>query len=335
MSPEQAELSGTDMDTRSDIYSLGVLLYELLTGTTPFDADTLTRVAFDDMRRIIREEEPPKPSIRLSSLGAVRTTISANRKTNARQLGRTVRGELDWIVMKALEKDRRRRYETANDFATDVNRYLTDTPVEACQPSTTYRFRKFARRNRAALCTAALVIVALTASTTISAWHAFRAIRAERGTAAALTEARRWATESQAIGDFLIQDLIAVAGRSQDIGAKTPVEEVLARAEATVATRYAQQPLVEAAIRHVLGRSYLELGRHEMAGQHLNRAIELRRSYLGPEHPETLASLFELTQMLHMSGFSDPERQQEAAALCRQVADAQRRNPGPGSSGYD
>jgi eukaryotic-like serine/threonine-protein kinase len=329
MSPEQADLSGTDMDTRSDIYSLGVLLYELLTGTTPFDADALTRVAFDDMRRIIREDEPPKPSTRLSSLGATRTIISANRKTDARQLDRTVRGELDWIVMKALEKDRRRRYETANDFAADVNRHLSDKPVDACQPSTTYRFRKFARRNRAVLCTATMVMVALTASTTISAWHAFRAIRAERGTAAALTEARRWATQSQAIGDFLIEDLIAAAGRSQNMGAKTPVEEVLARADATVATRYAQQPLVEAAIRHVLGRSYLELGRHQKAEQHLNRAIELRRSYLGPEHPDTLASLFELTGMLHMRGFWDAARQQEAAALCRQVADAQRRVLGP------
>ena len=129
MSPEQAELSGMDVDTRSDIYSLGVLLYELLTGTTPFDQETFRTAAFDEMRRIIREQEPPKPSTRLSTLGATRTTVSAKRKADARQLDRTVRGELDWIVMKALEKDRRRRYETANDFAADVMRYLTDQPV--------------------------------------------------------------------------------------------------------------------------------------------------------------------------------------------------------------
>ena len=139
MSPEQADVSGVDVDTRSDIYSLGVLLYELLTGTTPFDQETFRKAAFDEMRRIIREDEPPKPSLRLSTLGATRSTVSANRRADARHLDRTVRGELDWIVMKALEKDRRRRYETANDFAADVMRYLTDQPVEACPPSVRYR----------------------------------------------------------------------------------------------------------------------------------------------------------------------------------------------------
>jgi serine/threonine protein kinase/tetratricopeptide (TPR) repeat protein len=165
MSPEQADLSGMDVDTRSDIYSLGVLLYELLTGTTPFDQETFRQAAFDEVRRIIREQEPPKPSTRLSSLGATRATVSANRKADARHLDRAVRGELDWIVMKALEKDRRRRYETANDFASDVTRYLTDQPVQACPPSAWYRVRKFASRNRRGLATTAL----LTASALIVA----------------------------------------------------------------------------------------------------------------------------------------------------------------------
>ena len=150
MSPEQAELSPLGVDTRSDIYSLGVLLYELLTGTTPFDKDRLHAASYDELRRIIREEEPPRPSARISTLAAdLATTVAEHRRTDARRLQQTVRGELDWIVMKCLEKDRNRRYETANSLARDIERYLHDEPVQACPPSAAYRLRKFARRHRA------------------------------------------------------------------------------------------------------------------------------------------------------------------------------------------
>jgi serine/threonine protein kinase/tetratricopeptide (TPR) repeat protein len=185
MSPEQAEMSQlTDVDTRSDVYSLGVLLYELLTGTTPFDKQRLAQAAYDEVRRIIREEEPPRPSTRLSTLGDTITSISAQRQTDPKTLSQTVRGELDWLVMKALEKDRARRYETANGLARDVERYLADQPVEACPPSRMYRLRKAIRRNKAAMTTVAVISGILIAATTISVWAA---IHASRSRAAAVT----------------------------------------------------------------------------------------------------------------------------------------------------
>jgi serine/threonine protein kinase/tetratricopeptide (TPR) repeat protein len=161
MSPEQAEMSGLDVDTRSDIYSLGVLLYELLTGTTPFDKARLHEAAYDEIRRIIRHEEPPKPSTRISTLGQAAATTSTQRKSEPAKLRRLLRGDLDWIVMKCLDKDRNCRYETANGLARDIERYLTDEPVIARPPSTVYRFRKFARRQKTGLVLATVLTLAL------------------------------------------------------------------------------------------------------------------------------------------------------------------------------
>jgi WD40 repeat protein/serine/threonine protein kinase len=163
MSPEQATLSNVDVDTRSDIYSLGVLLYELLTGTTPFDKERLSKVGYDELRRILREEEPPKPSTRISTLGQISTRVSTQRRSEPHRLRQSVRGELDWITMKCLEKDRSRRYESPMSLARDIERYLYDEAVQACPPSAWYRFRKFARRNKAALAMAAVVAAALLA----------------------------------------------------------------------------------------------------------------------------------------------------------------------------
>jgi serine/threonine protein kinase/Flp pilus assembly protein TadD len=323
MSPEQAALSNVDVDTRSDIYSLGVLLYELLTGTTPFEKERFKEVGYDEMRRIIREEEPPRPSTRISTLGQAASTASANRKSDPRRLSQLCRGELDWIVMKALEKDRNRRYETASAFAADVQRYLRDEPVQACPPSVAYRFRKFARRNKVALVTGGLVALALVMGSAISTWQAIRATEAEglaetrrdeanseseRAIAAeklAQTEkaaAERAAAQAEAIQRYLIEGMLISADPELTLGRKLTVLDVLANGESKVDTAFPDQPLVEAAIRHTLGIIYLQLGEYGRAQPHLDRAVKLRTRHLGSNNPDTLHSMTGLGVVLARRG---------------------------------
>jgi len=179
MAPEQVGINALDVDTRTDIYALGVILYELLTGTTPLEKKRFYDAAWDEMRRLIREEEAPLPSVRLSSSDAL-PSLAARRQVEPAKLSRLVRGDLDWIVLKSLEKDRNRRYETANGLAMDVQRHLADEPVLACPPSVTYRLHKFARKHRAGLVAVAAFAALLLLGVAVSTWQAIRATRAEQ-----------------------------------------------------------------------------------------------------------------------------------------------------------
>lgn len=216
MSPEQAQLNNLDVDTRSDIYSLGVLLYELLTGTTPLEQKRFKEAAWDEIKRIIREEDPPRPSVRLSSTQTL-PSLAACRQSEPLALTKQVRGELDWIVMKALEKDRNRRYQTANGFAADVQRFLGGEPVQAVPPSTGYRFRKFLRRHRGIVTATVAVALVLVLGTAISTWQAVRAIRAEK----------------------LAVDEGIAATKARDLEARARQEEAQARQRAEQAEREA------------------------------------------------------------------------------------------------
>ncbi len=320
MSPEQAALSNVDVDTRGDIYSLGVLLYELLTGTTPFDKERLKEAGYDEIRRIIREEEPAKPSTRISTLGQAATTVSTQRKSDPRRLSQLLRGELDWIVMKALEKDRDRRYETAGAFAVDVQRYLHDLPVQACPPSALYRCRKFARRNKVVLAITTCMLAALALGSGLATWQ-WRIAEARHVQAVQAAEKRAKAEAvAKAINQFLIKDLIGAASPEEARGRKITVEEVLDKGAANIDSAFPDQPEVEAAVRMAIGQTYRSLALYPEAEQHVKRALALRQEFLGLEHPDTLETLKVIGQIWIYQG-----RYAEAEQLDRQTLETVRR----------
>jgi tetratricopeptide (TPR) repeat protein len=316
MSPEQAEMSGLDVDTRSDIYSLGVLLYELLTGVTPFDKETLAKAALDEMRRMIRETEPPKPSTRLRTLGDKLTEIAKHRRVEPAALSRLVHGDLDWIVMKCLEKDRRRRYETANGLAMDIQRFVNNEPVTAAAPSTLYRAQKFVRRNRAALTIAAGFVALLAAGATVSTWQAFRATRAEHAQHRLLQEearlrvqaemsgakAKTEASKSREVAQFL-EEILRGVGPSVALGRDTTMlRKLLGLTVERLGKELQDQPEVEADLRATVGNVYADLGEYDNAATMHRRALELRKGLLGIEHPKTAASLNDLAEALYQQG---------------------------------
>jgi non-specific serine/threonine protein kinase/serine/threonine-protein kinase len=324
MAPEQAGLSHLDVDTRADVYALGALLYELLTGATPFDRQRLHQAALDEVLHILREEEPPRPSTRLSSSEAL-PAIAAQRRTEPAQLSRLVRGELDWIVMKALEKDRARRYETANGLARDLQRYLADEPVEAGPPSAAYRLRKFVRRNKAPVATAAAILLLLVAGVVGTSFGLVQALAARRAEAAQRSRAEAEAAVAQAVNEFLNRDLLAQASPDRQPDRDLKLRTVLDRAAKQVAGRFDRQPLVEAAIRRTIGETYHELGESTAAQQHLERALSLYRRELGDEHADTLAAMCSLGDAYQAHGAYD-----RAKPLLDQALETRRRIHGEG-----
>jgi serine/threonine protein kinase/tetratricopeptide (TPR) repeat protein len=301
MSPEQAEMSALGVDTRSDIYSLGVLLYELLTGSTPLTHKRMKEGVYAEILRLIREVEPPRPSTRLSDSGEALASISANRHMEPARLTKLVRGELDWIVMKALEKERSRRYETANGFAMDVQRYLADEPVQAVPPSAAYRLRKFARRNKAALVTAAVVVAALLMGTAVATWQAVVATKAnQEAFAAAAAEKKAKDTaelreaETRAALDFVENMVFAAArpeGEEGGLGREATLRAAVEAALPFVEASFTKEPLIEARLRMTLGKSFADLGEARIAANQYQKARALYTQHRGPDHPDTLRSM--------------------------------------------
>jgi len=316
MSPEQAEMTSLDVDTRSDIYSLGVLLYELLTSRTPFDANELLRTGLDEIRRTIREQEPERPSTRLSTmLGADLTLIAQQRKSEPPKLIHLLRGDLDWIVMKALEKNRARRYETANGVALDLQRHMNHEPVLARPPSQLYRVQKLIQRNKLACAAAASVVLALVLGAVVSAWQAERAIHAE-----ALATQRL--AESEAVSKFLLQ-VFPHPDPNRD-GRTITVAEILFAAAGKLETDLSSHPALRAKLQANLGATYEALALYHDAIPLQEKVRDFYLTNSGPEDIDTLAAM----QSLALS-YDDVGRREESRKLREMILALRRKVLGP------
>lgn len=289
MAPEQAGMDGGDIDTRADVYSLGVILYELLAGRPPFDGARFAGIGYSQLIRILREEEPPRPSVRVGRLEDEAEPVAAARATEPARLVRVLSEDLDWIVMRALEKDRARRYPTASALAADVRRFLRNEPVEAGPPTAGYRFSKFARRHRAAITAGGCVAAALLAGLVLAVIGLVEARAQQRAAAASLAEAETVTT--------FLADLLASADPGR-LGRDVLVVDVLDRAASNLDTAFADRPRTEIRVRDTIGRTYLQLGRYEPAERHARRAHTLAQRHLARTDPLRLQATLALGQAL-------------------------------------
>jgi non-specific serine/threonine protein kinase/serine/threonine-protein kinase len=319
MSPEQAEITTLDVDTRTDVYSLGVLLYELLVGVLPFDLRKLREAGIDEIRRRIREEEPSKPSTRVNVVGEASTDSAKNRRTDPGSLARLLRGDLDWITMKTLEKDRTRRYGSPVELAADIERYLTDQPVLATPPSAAYRAGKFMRRHKVGVSAAVaglVVLVVFAATMTVQADR----IASERDRANLEAErANNEAETARQVSDYLV-GLFEVADPTGDTGRTITARELLDEGYARIEQELADQPVVQARLMNTMGRVYGNLGLFETSAALLEQAVDTQLRSLGDQHLDTADSMTQLAfSYLRLSRMDDAQTLLEKAVAVREA----------------
>ncbi len=307
MSPEQAGMDATGVDTRTDVYSLGVLLYELLSGTLPFDSKTLRAAGYAEIQRIIREVDPPHPATRLSSMGERASEIAKRRQTQVDELCSELTRELEWIPLKAIRKDRAERYRSAAQLADDIRNYLAGKPLLAGPESTAYRLRKFARRHRVGVSVVALIAAILVGSSAVLAVLLAQTRAAQRAADAAAQEARTEAQKSKAVTDF-VSDLLRSADPGRD-GRQVKVADLLDRADSAISRTASTQPEIAAAMHELVGATYEGLGLYENASKQFRACLDIRTRVLGEEHPDTYQAKANLAPALQPLGKDDEAQQ--------------------------